>query len=622
VNRQSSRQSARRNTCTLVLGALFLQLQLVPDFSVSVAHAQSIYTDSVRTSQYVTVRDGTRLAIDIYRPAAAGKPVDMRLPVILVATPYHRSSENNGEVLTFLTQRGNHRNVFAEVLKHGYVIASLDIRGRGASFGTVYGGGWDNESNRWDLYDVIEWLAAQPWSDGKIGMGGCSYVGKTQFWAASAAPPHLKAIAPTGAPFDAYSLERINGISRDGLVKLDQTMQRLDVTFPAASVDEDRDGSLRQAAIAEHRRSWDPGLAAITAASKLRPFRDTPWSRPEFSYPLSEEWSYLPNFRLSRISVLQYTGWRDLTLDSVFNWYHGLAGEQATQKLIIGPWYHCEWDQSDLTDSVAEYVAWYDHWLKGINNAVTDGPRIRYYVTGAPRGQEWHSADRWPLPNERPKTYYLANDSTGVKELSPHKPGNSAGKDDYSVDYTTSVADLPTRYFWGIPDSANPGLVPLETTSLDAKSLTYTTVPLTRDAELTGYTRVHLFAASTAKDQDFFVYLEDVDEHGASTLMTEGALRGSNRATRTPPFDNGGIPWHPSLKEDQAELTPGVPVNLEFTLRPTSNYIRKGHRIRVTINNSDHGAGWDTPEISPAPTVSIFHDAQHPSSVTLPFIVR
>ena len=622
MNRQPSRQPARLNTCTLVLGALFLQLQLISDFSVSVAHAQSIYTDSVRTSQYVTVRDGTRLAIDIYRPAAAGKPVDMRLPVILVATPYHRSSENNGEILTFLAPRGNHRNVFAEVLKHGYVIASLDIRGRGASFGTVYGGGWDNEANRWDLYDVIEWLAAQSWSDGKIGMGGCSYVGKTQFWAASAAPPHLKAIAPTGAPFDAYSLERINGISRDGLAKLDQTMQQLDVTFPAAPVDDDRDGSARQAAIAEHRRSWDLGLAAITPASKMRPFRDTPWPRPEFSYPVTEEWNYLPNFRLSRIPVLQYTGWRDLLLDGVFNWYHGLAGEHATQKLIIGPWYHCEWDQSELTDSVAEYVAWYDHWLKGINSAVTDGPRIRYYVTGAPRGQEWQSADQWPLPNERPKTYYLANDSAGGKGLSTHKPGSSGGKDDYIVDYTTTVADLPTRYFWGIPNTPNPGLVPLQTTSLDAKSLTYTTAPLTRDAELTGYPLVHLFASSTAKDQDFFVYLEDVDERGASTLMTDGALRSSNRATRTPPFDNGGIPWHPSLKEDQAELTPGVPVSLEFTLHPTSNYIRKGHRIRVTINNFDKGAGWDTPEISPAPTVSIFHDAQHPSSITFPFIVR
>lgn len=622
MTRQSSEQAVRLNTYNFALAALFLQLQLVSGFSVSVAYAQSIYTDSVRTSQYVTVRDGTRLAIDIYRPVAAGKPVDTQLPVILVATPYHRSSENNGEILTYLAPQGNHRNIFAEVLKHGYVVASLDIRGRGSSFGTVYGAGWENEANRWDLYDVIEWLAAQPWSDGKIGMGGCSYVGKTQFWAASAAPPHLKAIAPTGAPFDTFGLQRINGITRDATEVYDQAMQQLDVTFPAAPVDDDHDGIMRQAAIAEHQRSWDVGLAGITPARKARPFRDTPWPRQEFSYPLSNEWNYLPNYRFSRIPVLQYTGWRDMLLGAVFDWYHGLAGEHATQKLIIGPWYHCEWDQSDLTDSAAEYVAWYDHWLKGIDNAVTNGPNIRYYVVGAPPGQEWQVADQWPLLNERPKTYYLANDSAGRKSLSTHKPGTSGEKDDYVVDYTTTVADLPTRLFLGIPNTPNPGLAPLKTTPLDLKSLTYTTAPFTRDAELTGYPQVHLFASSTAKDQDFFVYLEEVDERGASTLITEGALRSSNRATRTPPFDNGGIPWHPSFKEDQVELTPGVPVSLEFALYPTSNYIRKGHRIRITINNFDKGAGWNTPEISPAPTVSIFHDSQHPSSVTFPFIEK
>src|SRR5437899_1367454 len=201
---------------------------------------QEIYSNSIRTSQYVTVRDGTRLAIDIYRPELAGRPVDRKLPVILVATPYHRSSENNGEILTFLAPSGNHRNVFAEVLKRGYVIASLDIRGRGASFGTIFAGGMENDTNRWDLYDVVEWLAG------------------------------------------------------------------------------------------------------FTPARTARRFRDTPWARPEYAYPPVNEWNYLPNYRLSKIPVFQYTGWRDLTLDADFAWYQSLAGEGVTQKLIIGPWYHCE----------------------------------------------------------------------------------------------------------------------------------------------------------------------------------------------------------------------------------------------------------------------------------------
>jgi putative CocE/NonD family hydrolase len=582
-----------------------------------------LYLESVRTSRYVTVRDGTRLAIDIYRPAVGGKPVETKLPVILVATPYHRSSENNNEILTFLAPRGTHRNIFAEILKHGYVIASLDLRGRGASFGTVYGSGMESEANRWDLYDVIEWLAVQPFSDGSIGMGGCSYVGKTQFLAASTAPPHLKAIAPTGAPFDGYGLARVNGVTRDLLAQLDRSLKALDVTHPAAPVDEDRDGALRKAAIAEHQAAWDSGFAGFMAEQAARPFRDSLWSRPEFARSVAEEWNYLANYRLSKIPVFQYTGWRDLTLDHTFNWYEALKGAGVEQKFIIGPWYHCEWDQSDLTDAVAEYLQWYDYWLKGISNGAHEGPRIRYYTVGAPTGREWQSANQWPLPNETSRIYFLASPvSGGGPSLQTGKPGSLGGKEDYLVDYTPSTAALPTRFFWGIPNLENPGLVAIKMAELDARSLTYTTAPLVQDSEITGFPRLTLFASSTATNQDFFVYLEEVDERGVSTLMTEGILRASNRAVRAPPFDNGGIPWHPSLRSDQVNLTPNVPVKLEVALYPLSNFVRRGHRLRVTINNFDNGSGWDTPEIRPAPTVTLYHDAQHPSSITLPFITR
>jgi len=227
------------------------------------------------------------------------------------------------------------------MLKRGYVIASLDIRGRGASFGTVYGGGIDNEINRWDLDDVIEWLAVQPWSDGNIGMGGCSYVGRTQLWAAAFAPPHLKSIAPTGAPFDRYALRNVNGVvRRRGLETLDQNMRALDVEYPASPVDEDHDGALRRAAIAEHQVSWNAGLAGFTPGTKARPFRDSPWSRPELAYPSAAEWNYLPNYN-SKLPVFQYRGWRDLTLESDITLSNALAGEGVTQKLVIGPWYHC-----------------------------------------------------------------------------------------------------------------------------------------------------------------------------------------------------------------------------------------------------------------------------------------
>jgi putative CocE/NonD family hydrolase len=597
------------------------------------ATAQEIYSDSVRTSQYVTVRDGTHLAIDIYRPAAGGVVVDKRFPVVLVATPYHRSSENNGEIVTFLAPAGNHQSIFDAILKHGYVIASLDIRGRGASFGTVYAGGFEADVNRQDLYDVIEWLAVQPWSDGNIGMGGCSYVAKTQFWAASGMPPHLKAIAPSGSPFDPYGLLRVNGISHlPGLLKLDRALKALDTTVLAPRVDDDKSGALRQAAIDEHRLSWDKGLAGFTAARADNPFRDSV-SRPEYANSATPEWTFIHNYSSSRIPVFQFAGWRDFALDHSLAWYRNLARQGVPQKLIIGPWYHCEWDQSDLLEATAEYLRWYDYWLRGVKNGLLDGPKIRYYVNNASAGHEWHSSDRWPLPNQAIKTYFLGGpaapgnskpDNGGDMHqeggtLGTEKPHGLNSADRYMVDYSVTTANLPTRFFWGIPDTKDPGLKPIEMASVDEKSLAYTSAPLPGDSEITGFPRVTLWVSSTASDQDFFVYLEEVDEKGVSVLLTDGMIRASNRATRQPPFDNEGLPWHPSLAGDQSPLPPGVPAKLEFALYPVSNFIKKGHRIRLTVAAFDKG-GWNTPQLTPAPTVSIFHDSKHQSFVSLPFI--
>src|SRR6202035_829123 len=207
-------------------------------------------------------------------------------------------------------------------------------------------------------------------------------------------------------------------------------------------------------------------------------------------------------------------------------------------------------------------------------------------------------------------------------------PERTESSDHYSVNYSVTTATLATRFntdaiatvFTDPKRSANPGLVPIRTADLDAASLTYTSEPLVKDSELTGFPVVTLWISSTAKDQDFFAYLEEVGPDGQSTLLTEGAMRASNRATRKPPFDNEGLPWHPAYKADQQDLQPGVPTKLDWALFPFSNYVKKGHRLRITINSFDKE--WLSPEISPAPTVSIYHDAQHPSSITVPFISR
>src|SRR5882672_7736373 len=143
------------------------------------------YSDAIRTSQYVSVRDGTKLAIDVYRPRENGRAVEKRLPVILVASLF--GAREQGAF-------GSLEPYLLEVLKRGYVIASLETRGHGASFGTMSPARIEAPEDYSDLYDVIEWLAAQPWSDGNIGMAGYSNQGLTQFRAAASMPPHLRAI--------------------------------------------------------------------------------------------------------------------------------------------------------------------------------------------------------------------------------------------------------------------------------------------------------------------------------------------------------------------------------------------------------------------------------------------
>jgi len=155
-------------------------------------------------------------------------------------------------------------------------------------------------------------------------------------------------------------------------------------------------------------------------------------------------------------------------------------------------------------------------------------------------------------------------------------------------------------------------------TPLDEKGLTYTTPPLASDVEVTGHPVMHLWVSSTATDGDFFVFLEEIDEDGVSQFVSDGILRASHRATATPPWDHLGLPWHRSYEEDLIDL-PGEPVELVFDLYPTSNIFDEGHRIRLTITCADSD-NFETPELSPPPTVSVYRNTEYASYITLPII--
>jgi uncharacterized protein len=557
-------------------------------------YSQPLYGEIATTSQYITMRDGTKLAVLIRRPAQDGKPVSDPLPVIWTHNRYHREG-----ILEWPWLR--------TVSRYGYVIVSVDVRGSGASFGVSRGPFSPEETH--DAYDITEWLAAQPWSNGNIGMYGRSYLATTQYLAASTAPPHLKAIFPEMSEFDHYSFSHAGGVFRDDFIReWGKLVERLDTDGKAA--DEDMNKVMLQEALKEHAAN----LNVFEMYSPL-PYRDavSPITNNQ-PYIVNNPARYLKAIQSSGVAVYHWAGWNDMFPRDGLLWYSNLTNPQ---KIVIGPWAHSGLGSLDLA---MEELRWFDYWLKGIDNGVMSEAPIYYYTMGDGKKSGWHSAWQWPLPDQKLTNYYFDGTPSGSVEsvndgsLSLAVPVTTTGIDDYQVDYSTTTGRA-TRWTEGYGGSRADYR---NMASNDKKGLTYTTPPLTAEVEVTGHPVVHLWVTSSARDGDFFVYLEDVNEAGYSKYITEGNLRASHRAISPAPYNNLGLPYHRSYAEDISDL-PDQPVELVFDLLPTSYVFDVGHRIRVTITCSDTDNAL-TPQLDPPPTVHLYRGADHASYIVLPII--
>jgi putative CocE/NonD family hydrolase len=569
-------------------------------------YSEPVYSEWRRTSQYVEVRDGTKLAVDIYRPAVNGAVVDDPLPLVWTHDRYHRANVgDDGKVYGIVETHPD----LQTLLKYGYIVAAVDVRGGGASFGMRRGPFTPEESL--DAYDITEWFAAQPWCDGNIGMYGYSYLGITQYMAASTAPPHLKAIFPGMAMFDLYSFVYPGGILQNNFVlKWGTGNILLDSFSPAAPVDADTDGSMLKAAMKEHAANWN--IYEIALQNPYRDSHDTPDGTA--IYEVFGPSNYLDAINASGVAIYTYGGWYDMYTRDALLWFDNLT---VPQKLVMTPWSHNGSGGFGLMD---EHLRWFDYWLKGIDNGIMDEPPITYNVMGAPPETAWRTADQWPLPNQQPTPFYLKAGPSGsvasVNDglLSLDSPASDSAQDDYVVDYTTTTGPT-TRW----TDGYGGGFGYPDMVSNDEKALTYTTPPLDADTEITGDPIAHLWMSTTASDADFIVYLEEIDPSGHSTYITEGVLKSSYRATADAPWNMFGLPFHRGLASDVASLAPGGVVELVFDLIPTSNIFDAGHRIRFTITGADADT-YLTQPVDPPPTMSIYRDAAHASYILLPII--
>jgi uncharacterized protein len=520
-------------------------------------HAMSRVDDVV-----VPMRDGIPLLADVHRPAEPG-----RYPVLIAASPYPRQIQNLGAPAGFIEAGASDFFV-----PRGYVHVIANNRGTSGSGGTF--GFFDGQERR-DMHDLVEWAAAQPWSDGNLGMIGISYFAGTQMEAAVERPPHLKAIMPIAGTYDLYESATHHGLMSSGFVTpflamIGMTSGRSNALWRGKLI-----GALRELLLtpAIHRKfEHANGEAAIAGLKVLLKVHHDPhpwddlWRAIAAEHPLRDAWwedrNLLP--LLDRVNVPVYIGcdWMNvpLHLPHTFRAYEKLTASPHVQVAMMAE-HGLAWPWESLH---IEALAWFDHWLKDRDTGILDGPRFRYVV---PEAEGWRTTEAWPLSEAPLRSFTLrADGSLGENE------GESGSRT-----YMNLGSGLNRPY----ASEADP-----------PSFLAWDGTPLDRDLEVVGPIELQLDASCTAPDTAFIVVLQDVEPTGKETSVTSGYLRAGLRGV-DPSASRAGAPVLPCSEFEPVPV--GQNVRYRIPLVPNARRFKAGHKIRLYLTSDDQG------EAKPAP---------------------
>ena len=589
-----TRENALRRAAGVSI--MLLSFLLVP----GTAGAES-YGVTVEHNATAVMRDGTKLRADIYRPKAEGK-----FPVLLVRTPYDKTQEMEFGV---------------KAAARGYVVVAQDVRGRFQSEGDWYP--FKNESQ--DGYDTVEWAAALPYANGKVGMFGGSYVGATQFLAAIAKPPHLAGICPNvtasnyhdGWTYQGGAFEQwFNESWSTGLAM--NTMRRR-VEAGQNAVAWTKTLPLTNYAVLEAPPA--AGLAPYFADWLAHPNYDDYW----------KQWSIEDHYAQIQVPVFSLGAWYDIFLGGTLRNYARLKKEAGTeearrgQKLMVYVGGHAGGSNNKKVGEVdfgeklpfdlnEEMLRWYDALLKSGTSAVSAEKPVKIFVMGK---NEWREENDWPLDRAKSTKYYLhsagaANTASGDGTLSTTAPGAEKA-DQFTYDPNDAVPTL------GGPLCCGPfppaGLGPRDQSKAEARSdvLVFTKPALAKDLEVTGPVALDLYVSSSAVDTDFTGKLVDVWPNGFAQNLTEGILRMRYRNSQEKPeLAKAGETYHVTVD-----------------LWATSNVFLAGHKLRLEVSSSNFprfDRNLNTGEeqaggtrMSKATNV-IYHDKARPSALVLPLV--
>jgi putative CocE/NonD family hydrolase len=557
----------------------------------------------------VPMRDGVKLLTDLYRPEGTGK-----FPTILIRTPYKKDMTEPQA---------------AYYARRGYVVAVQNCRGRFGSPGT-----WEpfvHEPK--DGHDAVEWLAEQPWSTGKVGMIGGSYVGWVQWWAASERPPHLVTIIPNVSPPDPF----FNIPYEYGVFYL-----RADIWW-AEVLDKEVTADLSGAKISDlMEKKYSKLLRALPVIDLDRAVlgKENPYWRKWIEHPVNDSYwaqaNFLDRLKDVKIPVFHQSGWFDGDgIGSKLNYLAMARHHHRNQKLVLGPWGHTDeamrrlgdhdFSQTAVIDLQRAYLRWFDHWLKGVDNGIDKEPLVSIFVMGT---NEWLHGDTYPLAGTRFEKWYLhsdgkANTSKGDGRLSPEAPAANTAADQYTYDPGEPTPD-PNNY--EEPDETGDKAPKVKSAEEKKKAeeayheqvtqerkdiLVYTTETLKEPVTFAGPLSAVLYASSSARDTDWFLRLMEIDEKGKLFQLAEGKVRARYRqSTHKPEF-----------------LQPEKVYEYHLDLWQTGITIPKGRRLRVEVasacfpsfsRNLNTGGHNETETKYVKAEQKIYHSKEYPSHVLLP----
>jgi putative CocE/NonD family hydrolase len=550
-----------------------------------------------------TMRDGVVLRADVYRPLGGGVH-----PVLLLRLPYDKTAANSNWGYS-------HPSWYA---RQGYMVVVQDTRGRYTSGGAFYP--FLNEAE--DGYDTVEWAAALPGSNGRVGMYGFSYPGAVQLLAATLQPPSLVTICPgfTGSQvYDGWTYNQ----GAFALAFAAPWAAFLALDTARRTGDEDGMRALLGALGNSHGLYWALPIEAWPPVLERHAPYFTDWLDHPTYDAYWQRWSIDEDYSRLRVAGLHIGGWYDTFLPGLvknFVQMHRQSGRK--QKLVIGPWCHSDWAPvpwpgNPAGDASAGWRAvdhwqlrWFDYFLKEDEDSLI-GDAVAVYVLG----EGWRDFDAWPPAIAQEQQLYLhsrgsANSSQGDGVLSSARPGDE--QPDVFIYDPLNVAPRTGGHSCCVPSSAPMGPECQAGAETSKAMLVYTTAPLERDVVLIGDVGATLYAASSAVDTDFAVRLCVVDEGGCSRNLQEGIVRARFRDSLSEP----------------TPIAPGEVYRYEIGLGPVGVRVRAGECLRVDVASSDFPQ-WDrnlnTGGVSGreaaikavVATQVILHDAERPSCVTV-----